>query len=102
VRNVEQELTCSANGKMDDELVVFEVSEIKAQIEVSKISKETSWMTFVNVASNRRRIGVILLIGLCTQLSGNGVVQVSWLSFKVPISDVRLKCSTILSPSLRQ
>lgn len=54
---------------------MFEMSEIKAQIEISKLSKETSWMTFVNVASNRRRIGTILLIGLCTQLSGNGVVQ---------------------------
>jgi hypothetical protein len=68
---------CSANGQMDDELVVFEMSEIKAQIEVSKISKETSWMSFVIVAANRRRIGVVILIGLCTQLSGNGVVQVS-------------------------
>jgi hypothetical protein len=66
---------------MNDELVVFEMSEIKAQLEISRISKETSWMTFVASASNRRRIGVIFLIGLCTQLAGNGVVQY----FLVPI-----------------
>lgn len=60
---------------MDDELVIFELAEIKAQMELSNKSKETSWMTFINVASNRRRIGTIILIGLCTQLAGNGVVQ---------------------------
>jgi hypothetical protein len=60
---------------MNDELVLFELAEIKAQIELSTQSKETSWMTFINVASNRSRIGTIILIGLCTQLAGNGVVQ---------------------------
>lgn len=65
----------SANGDMDDELVMFELAEIKAQLEIAKQSNDVKWRSFIDVRSNRRRIFVVLLIGLCTQLSGNGVVQ---------------------------
>lgn len=67
----------SANGKMDDPLVLLEMREIRASVEIEKVSQSSSWLAFFQTAGNRRRFFVIILLGTATQWSGNGVVQVS-------------------------
>lgn len=70
-----------ANGKMDDPLVLLEVREIKASVEIEKVSQSSSWLAFFKTPGNRRRFFVIILLGVATQWSGNGVVQY----FLVPV-----------------
>lgn len=65
----------SANGDLDDPLVMLEMREIKAGIQLDRIAKNASWSSFVKSQSNRRRLLAIILVGSCTQLAGNGVVQ---------------------------
>lgn len=60
---------------MNDELVVYEMKEIKAAIEIENLTKKTSWASFFTTAANRRRLIVLVLVGSATQLAGNGVVQ---------------------------
>jgi hypothetical protein len=62
----------SANGDMNDVLVLHEMKEIKAAIEIEKVSNSASWGSFFGSAANRRRIGAIVLVGAATQLAGNG------------------------------
>ncbi|WOO83976.1 Lactose permease [Vanrija pseudolonga] len=64
-----------ANGKMDDELVLFELSEIKTAVEVEEASNESSWLSFFKTEGNRRRFFVIILLGTATQWSGNGIIS---------------------------
>ena len=71
----------SANGQMDDPLVLLEVREIKASVEIEKVSQSSSWLAFFKTPGNRRRFFVILLLGTATQWAGNGVVQY----FLVPV-----------------
>lgn len=79
-------LTFSANGVMDDPLVLLEVREIKAGIQLDEIGQNSSWKAFFATPSNRLRLFVVILIGSCTQLAGNGVVQY----YLVPVLKVRL------------
>lgn len=60
---------------MQDPLVLLELREIKAGIQVDELSQTSSWVSFVRTPANRRRFFIIILIGSCTQLAGNGVVQ---------------------------
>ncbi|KAM0749668.1 putative lactose permease [Meredithblackwellia eburnea MCA 4105] len=64
-----------ANGKMDDPLVLFEMKEIEAALETEKLAGTSSWMSFLNSGGGRRRLGIIMMIGLSTQWMGTGVVQ---------------------------
>ncbi|KAM0791074.1 hypothetical protein ACM66B_004365 [Microbotryomycetes sp. NB124-2] len=65
-----------ANGKLDDDLVMLEVREIKTGIEIEKrASSSTGWMAFFASAGNRRRFFIIILLAFVTQFAGNGVVQ---------------------------
>lgn len=66
---------------MDDELVLHEIAEVDAGLEVEKINDSTSWLAFVKTPANRRRLGIIVLFGAAAQLAGNGVVQY----FLVPV-----------------
>lgn len=56
-----------ANGDLTDELVQLEMSEIKTAVELEKLSKTASFKTFFNTPGGRRRLGVIVLVGSCTQ-----------------------------------
>lgn len=64
-----------ANGDLQDPLVLFELQEIHSAIEVEKLQNAASYRSFITNAANRRRLITLLLVGTCTQLSGNGVVQ---------------------------
>jgi len=57
---------------MNDVLVMHEMKEIKAAIEIEKVSNSASWGSFFGSVANRRRIGAIVLVGAATQLAGNG------------------------------
>ncbi|WWD20487.1 hypothetical protein CI109_104963 [Kwoniella shandongensis] len=67
--------TYHANGQMDDELVLLEMREIKASVELEKLAGESSWLTWFQTSGNIRRFLVIIVIGTSTQWVGNGVVQ---------------------------
>ncbi|WWC98969.1 hypothetical protein V866_005863 [Kwoniella sp. B9012] len=67
--------TYHANGKMDDELVLLEMREIKASVELEKVSEEASWLAWFQTKGNLRRFFVIIILGTATQWVGNGVVQ---------------------------
>jgi MFS family permease len=60
---------------MDDELVLFELREIKAGVEIDRISGSGGWLTFFKNPSMRRRLAIIVLIGTANQCSGNGIVN---------------------------
>lgn len=67
-----------ANGEMEDPLVLRQIADIKASLELELINKSSKWSDFVRTPANRRRLAIIMIIALSTQLSGNGVVQVSF------------------------
>lgn len=64
-----------SNGVMEDPLVLLEVREIKAGIQLDDIGQNSSWRAFFATPANRMRLFVVILVGSCTQLAGNGVVQ---------------------------
>jgi hypothetical protein len=57
---------------MDDPLVLHEMKEIKAAVEIERLSNTASWASFFGTPANRRRMGAIILVGASTQLAGNG------------------------------
>ncbi|RSH83785.1 hypothetical protein EHS25_005400 [Saitozyma podzolica] len=64
-----------ANGEMDDELVQFEMREIRAAVEMEKVGDQSSWLSFFKTPGNRRRFLVIILLGTVTQWAGNGIIS---------------------------
>lgn len=64
-----------ANGNMDDPLVLHEMQEIRAALEVEKEQQQTSYLDFFKTPANRRRLFVILVISVGTNWVGNGVVS---------------------------
>jgi hypothetical protein len=73
--------TYHANGDLQDPLVVLELQEISAGIEIEALAKSGTWLSFFRTAGNRRRFFVIIMIGTATQWIGNGLVSY----FLVPI-----------------
>ncbi|KIR51742.1 sugar transporter [Cryptococcus gattii Ru294] len=67
--------TYHANGKMDDELVLLEMREIKSSVELEKIAGSASWLAWFHTKGNFRRFFVIIILGTATQWVGNGVAQ---------------------------
>ena len=65
----------SANGEMNDPLVLLEMREITANIELDRAAPTAGWSAFFKTAGNRRRFFVIILIGTATQWIGNGIVS---------------------------
>lgn len=64
-----------ANGDMDDELVLWELSEIKKSIEIERIAAKTvTYGTFLKTKGNRWRLAIILLVGFSAQWVGNGII----------------------------
>jgi MFS family permease len=70
-----------ANGDLQDPLVLQQIVDIKAALDLEIIAKSSKWIDFVKTPGNRRRALIIISIALSTQLSGNGVVQY----FLVPV-----------------
>jgi sugar porter (SP) family MFS transporter len=65
-----------ANGNEHDPLVQYEYNEIKEALTLEKeISKSTSYVTLLATPGNRRRLRVIVGLGLFSQWSGNGLVS---------------------------
>jgi MFS family permease len=54
--------TYHANGRRDDELVEFEINEIKHAIQLEEESKRTRYVDFVKTSGNRRRLLVIFTL----------------------------------------
>ncbi|GAA5998046.1 uncharacterized protein JCM10292_002285 [Rhodotorula paludigena] len=63
-----------ANGKMDDELVVNEVDEIKSAI-TRESNERAGWSSFFATPGNRRRLLVLLLVGTGSQLNGVAIIS---------------------------
>lgn len=63
-----------ADGRQDDELVRLSFLEMKHVIE-NEMGNETSWKSLVATKGNRRRLMVIILLGIFSQWSGNGLVS---------------------------
>lgn len=66
-----------ANGDMQDPLVLRQIADIKASLELETLNKSARWVDFVRTPANRRRLAIIVVIAMAAQWSGNGVVQVS-------------------------
>lgn len=64
-----------ANGKMDDQLVLAEIEEIKASLILERAGDSGTWMSFFNSAGGRRRLGIVVLLGASSQLAGNGIIS---------------------------
>jgi MFS family permease len=73
--------TYHANGDLDDPLVLLEIREIQAAVDMEEKSNTGTWKSFVSTVGNRRRFFVIIMIGTATQWIGNGLVSY----FLVPI-----------------
>ncbi|KAJ5652988.1 hypothetical protein N7507_010414 [Penicillium longicatenatum] len=63
-----------ANGDADSAFVSLEFMQMRAVIE-SEVSKNSGWSSLVKTPGNRRRMLLILFLGLFSQWSGNGLVS---------------------------
>lgn len=64
-----------ANGNHDDELVLLEFQEIKETIALEKEFEGNGWLVFIKTVGNRRRLLILLTLGLFSQWSGNGLAS---------------------------
>jgi MFS family permease len=64
-----------ANGKMDDPLVQHEMQEIKAALAAEQANKQTSYLDFLRTPANRRRLFVVCVIAIGTNIVGNSVIS---------------------------
>ncbi|KAH7106336.1 hypothetical protein BKA62DRAFT_611906 [Auriculariales sp. MPI-PUGE-AT-0066] len=65
-----------ANGDTRDALTLFEYTQILAAIRLEKeINHQTSYLTLFKTPGNRRRMLIVIGIGLFSQWSGNGLVS---------------------------
>jgi len=66
-----------ANGGDDrDPLVVFEMAQIRHALMIEKeYTKSTNWLSLFATRGNRKRMRIIIAIGLFSQWSGNGLVS---------------------------
>ena len=64
-----------ANGDMDDEVVTLEMQEIKDTITLEKEFEGNGWLQLIKTKGNRRRLIILLSLGLFSQWSGNGLAS---------------------------
>ena len=64
-----------ANGDMDDEIVTLELQEIKDTIKLEQEFEGNGWLTLIKSKGNRRRLLILLSLGLFSQWSGNGIAS---------------------------
>jgi MFS family permease len=58
-----------------EDLIEFEMSEIKTALEYEKASKEISYKAFIQTKANRHRLFIIMFLAATSQLAGNGLVS---------------------------
>ncbi|KAK4688181.1 hypothetical protein P7C73_g1929, partial [Tremellales sp. Uapishka_1] len=63
-----------ANGETQDEMVLMEVAEIKASIEVAIQNKSNSVKDIFKTPGNRKRFVILAYVGLILQWAGNGII----------------------------
>jgi MFS family permease len=63
-----------ANGNEEDALVQLEFAEMQAVIEAETANK-TPWRALIATPGNRRRLLIIVMLGLFSQWSGNGLIS---------------------------
>jgi hypothetical protein len=67
--------TYHANGSRDDETVTFEFKEMQEAIANEKAATAgSSYLAFFRSPGNRRRLLIIVLVGLFSQWVGNGIM----------------------------
>lgn len=64
-----------SNGVKDDELVLREINEIQAGIEVALEEKSDSIFNFFSTPGNRKRLVLLVYVGLIIQWCGNGIIS---------------------------
>ncbi len=64
-----------ANGDMDDELVLHQVAEIKAALDVAAQAKQVSYLDFFRTKANRKRLFLAVYVGALVQWAGNGLIS---------------------------
>jgi len=63
------------NGNPNDELVLFEIQEMKDSLEAERRTNQDTWKQFVSTKGNRHRIAIVLLIVSCQNLSGTAIIS---------------------------
>ncbi|KAL2136885.1 hypothetical protein VTI74DRAFT_611 [Chaetomium olivicolor] len=64
-----------ANDREDDEVVQLEFTEIATALALEKAADKSSYLDFVRTPGNRKRLIIIISVGLFSQWSGNGLVS---------------------------
>ncbi|PPJ59036.1 hypothetical protein CBER1_01670 [Cercospora berteroae] len=64
-----------ANGNLEDEVVLIELQEIKDTIILEKEIEGNGWLQLFKTPGNRRRLIILLTLGLFSQWSGNGLAS---------------------------
>lgn len=64
-----------ANGNMNDEVVLLEIQEIKDTLKLEQEFEGNGWMELFRTKGNRRRLLILLTVGLFSQWSGNGLAS---------------------------
>ena len=67
--------TFHANGRVDDQLVSHELSNICASAELENQRRDVGWLALCTTAGNRKRLMLSVAIGVATQWVGNGIIS---------------------------
>jgi len=63
------------NGDANSPLVRFELAEIEAAIELDRLQRSGSWLSFFRSRGSRHRLFLVLVLGFMMQWQGNGLVS---------------------------
>lgn len=74
-----------ANGDLNDEIVVLELQEIKDTIKLEQEYEGNGWLQLFKTKGNRRRVLILMTLGLFSQWSGNGIASYY---FNIVLKDV--------------
>ncbi|SMQ52647.1 unnamed protein product [Zymoseptoria tritici ST99CH_1A5] len=64
-----------ANGNLDDEVVLLEIEEIRTTIKLEQEYESNGWLQLFKTVGMRRRLLILLTLGLFSQWSGNGLAS---------------------------
>ncbi|KAK4695306.1 hypothetical protein P7C70_g8575, partial [Phenoliferia sp. Uapishka_3] len=64
-----------ANGAEQDDLVDFEMAEIKAQQALDDKTGDNGWAMFIRTPGMRKRLYICILCGFYSQWAGNGIIS---------------------------
>ncbi|KAL2834766.1 general substrate transporter [Aspergillus pseudoustus] len=64
------------NGNQNDEVVQLEFNEITTSIALDKdAANKSSWLDFLRTPGNRKRLAILVAVGVFSQWSGNGLIS---------------------------